>query len=221
MKDYSDFFIAIYTCDIKTYCDAEFFNAVIPSVGNAELQIVDNSADYNYAIRLKSLSQGKLVHHLDVSRENKETLMLRNITESVNLLRYFFLQSKCKYFVILESDVIPPAEWLDYFLEVIDRADIIGGIYYHGFHRQELFDNPDIFEYVPHALSGCTVYKRELVEKVPFRCDFEQSHAFPDAWICYDAVRHENNFEIANYSKIKCRHLTKQGSDSRGLEDLK
>lgn len=221
MKDYSDFFIAVYTNECKSYCDIEFFNNLIPSIENANLQIIDNSIDFSYAIKLKEKIIHKQIpiHHIDIPRNDLSTLFLRNVTESVNVLRYFFLQTKCKYFITIESDVVPPQEWLLFFKEVIGKADIIGGIYYEGFHRKELFENPNIFENVPHALSGCTLYKRKVIEKIPFRYSLTNIGAFPDAWMCYDAKR--QGFQIANYSKIKCIHLTKENSMSRGLEDLK
>jgi hypothetical protein len=225
MINYSDFFIAIYTNQCKNYCDQQFFKNLFQSdIGDAGVHIVDNSIDEEYVKSLQNLisplSQNCSIDHIIVSREDKQTLFLRNVTESVNFLRDMFLKTSCKYFVILESDVLPPQNWLHSFNEVIEKADIIGGIYYKGFHSTEMFSLPDEFQFTHHVLSGCALYKREVIERIPFRWSLENRGAFPDAWICYDSSRNGNNFKLANYSKIKCKHLDKPGSMVRGQEDL-
>jgi hypothetical protein len=224
----SDFFIAIYTNECKSYCDEIFFNHLLcnTDVSGAMIRMVDNSIGRDYfeklrEIRSRNINSGNnfniLIHHIDVSRDNPETLFLRNVTESVNLLRKMFLESDCKYFVILESDVLPTTNWLNLLEKHTDKYDIIGGIYYHGFHSAELFDHPDLIQPSSHILSGCTLYKREVIEEFPFRWNSKNRNAFPDAWICHDAG---HKYKFANYSAVKCLHLTKLNG-SRGLEDLK
>ena len=215
----SDCFIAIYTHSCKKYCDDEFFNNLKnSSIGDASIMIVDNSLDINYLDRLKSITDFPVVH-IDIERTDPNMVFHKNVIESVDFLRSKFLATDCKYFIILEADVCPPDRWIQDFKAVINKADIIGGIYYYGFHRPELWEN-EIFEYVNHALSGCTLYKRHIIEEFPFRWDPSNLAAFPDAFICYDVRHSGKNYKIANYSKIKCRHLTKKESDSRGVEDI-
>ncbi len=214
---FEDCFIAVYTNECKSYCDELFFNTLLNSnIEQAKVSVIDNSIT-GYVNRLKILCNNKAeVNHIDVSRGNQRTLFLRNVTESLLKLREQFLKTNCKYFIILESDVCPiDKEWLNYFMEVIDKADIIGGLYYHGFHGDDLFFSNDIV-YVNHVLSGCTLYKREIIEKYSFRWDENNLGAFPDAWICQDA----KNYRIANYCKIKCNHIHKKNGN-RGLELLK
>lgn len=206
-----DFFIAIYTHECKSYCDEQFFNNLFQSnLDKAIIRIIDNSNNLNYTEKLKSICNkfsniDYNIEHIDVSRNDLTTLFLRNVADSVNYLRDKFLKTDCKYFVILESDLLPPTEWLSYFLEVIDKADLIGGVYYFGVHREELFRDPTILEFVHHVLSGCTLYKREVIEKLPFRWSTENLNAFPDAWMSADSTK--EGFKLANYSKIKCDHL--------------
>ena len=197
--------------------DLFFDNLLSCDIEGADIQIVDNSVTEDFSIEL-SEKIGRNVHHINVSRYDPSTQFLRNVTESVSYLREMFLKTDKKYFVIVESDVLPPKNFLDLFMEVIDDADIIGGVYYAGIHRQELFEN-DIFEETPHVLSGCTLYKREVIEKIPFRWGTDNLGAFPDAWICYDTGRKGNNFRLANYSKIKCGHYHKIDG-SRGHENI-
>lgn len=219
--NYKDYFIAIYSHECKAYCDEKFYGALFDSkIGDATIEIVDNSIDADYSEKLKELTKLD-VKHIKVSRDEPSTQFLRNVAESLSYLRKLFLDTECKYFVTLETDVIVPEDWLHSFDEVKDKADIIGGIYYAGFHSEELFTNRNLFVETDHVLSGCTMYKREVIEKIPFRWSIENLGAFPDAWICYDAVRNGNKFRLANCSKVICDHLTKENSNSRGHEDIK
>jgi hypothetical protein len=212
---FEDVFIAVYTNECKSYCDELFFNNLLNSnIGNASVNVVDNSVSSDYYNKLKQYNIN--LYHIDVDREDKRTLFLRNVTESVLFLRDIFLKGKWKYFVILESDVIPEKDWLSYFIEVKDEANIIGGIYYAGFHQPELWWGKKLIP-THHVLSGCAFYHREIIEKFPFRWSVDDLNAFPDAWICYD---YGDKARISNYTKIKCSHLSKENG-SRGHEDLK
>jgi hypothetical protein len=221
--NYSDFFIAIYTNECKNYCDQQFFQNLFRSdIGDASVHIVDNSIDGVYADNLKKiispLSNNYNIYHIVVSRADRNMLFLRNVTDSVNYLRDIFLKTQCKYFVILESDVIPPANWLQSFLEVIDKASIIGGIYYAGMHPQEMFDSNDKFVYTDFVLSGCTLYKREVIERFSFYWSNNVPGAFPDGFMSAEA--RNAGYKLADYSKIKCQHIH-MPSGSRGLENLR
>jgi hypothetical protein len=223
MINYSDFFIAIYTNQCKSYCDQQFFRNLFQSdIGDAQVHIVDNSIDGEYAENLKNLiyplSNNCSITHIAVSRDDVNTLFLRNVTESVSFLRNVFLGTLCKYFITLESDVIPPQNWLQSFNDVIDCADIIGGIYYTGMHPPDMFIAPDKFVYTDLVLSGCTLYKRHIIEKFPFRWDANLIACFPDGWMSADA--RNAGYKLADYSAIKCQHLhTAEGS--RGLDKLR
>jgi hypothetical protein len=142
---------------------------------------------------------------------------LNNVTVSVNFLRDIFLKKNYDNFITLESDVIPPKGWLDMFEEVYDKADIIGGVYYLGFHPEKDFTEDRLY-YTGHVLSGCTLYRKRVIEQIPFRWDERDLNAFPDAWMSHDAYR--KGFRLANYTKIKCNHLSKTDG-SRGLENIK
>jgi len=223
--NYSDFFIAIYTHECKSYCDKQFFEHLFNTdLREATVNIVDNSIGMNYFNNLNLLIDGikpkghTFINHIDVDRNNPHTQFLRNVCESVNYLRDIFLKTKCLYFVILESDVLPPERWLHFFIETLSFADIIGGIYYAGWHGQDMFDAPGIIRMVTHALSGCTLYKREVIEKIPFRCDLSNPAAFPDAFMSMDALN--AGYKLVDYSSINCQHIFKGGMD-RGHADIR
>lgn len=198
------YFIAIYTNLCKDYCDKEFFTRINELKKDNHVNIVDNSSGNNYLKRLFGLTKAN-VYKVNVPVEPKQTQFLRNVTESVSALRQDFLQKGDEdYFLIIESDVIPPVDLLDRFDKTIETLPkdwgILGGLYYQGFHD---YTKTGVHK-THHALSGCTVYRRSLVEKYPFRWSVDNLGAFSDAWICYDAGQ---EFGIYNDHDIRCEHL--------------
>lgn len=221
----SEFFVAIYTNECKKYCDEKFFRRLKEMVSgyDCKITIVDNSATDDYFKRLCNMisaigfEQKIDIEHIEVSREDRSTLFQRNVTESLELLQDEFLAGDWLYFVTLETDIFPKCDIFEAFLEVVNKADIIGGIYYSGFHTLADFMH-DSAELVPvhHVLSGCTLYKRSVLKKHRFRWSMENIGAFPDAWMSFDAGK---SFKLANYQKIKCDHMhTNRGT--RGQELL-
>lgn len=211
------YFLAVYTNEVKQYADEIFFkylgNLTYPG---QSLHVIDNSLETEYYDRLCRIipeyyKKEHTVEHLDIPRDDLTTLFHRNVAKSVRKLQKDFLKSDADYFVTIESDVLVPHNLLELFEEVHDQADIIGGLYYQGFHPPEQFSphHQQLME-THHALSGCTLYSRKIMEAIPFRWSTENMAAFPDAWICFDANQDGNSFKIANYTKIKCKHLFDQ-----------
>lgn len=201
-------FIAIYTNKVKQYCDVEFFEHIDNlTYHNKEVHIIDNTIDIDYFDRLSSIvSNNYDIYHTYIPREPVATQFHRNVCESVNFLRDKFLQSDCSHFLIIESDVMVPPNTIELLIEVIDMAEIIGGIYYHGYHPSECFDDNfnDLVYPSCTILSGCTLYSRKLIEQVKFRFDENYLAPFPDAFMSLDASN--LGFKVANYCKIKCTH---------------
>jgi hypothetical protein len=152
------------------------------------------------------------LHRVQVPEHPLESQFQRNVCDSVNYLRDLFLsQTNLPYFLILESDVLPPADLLRRLESAMGRLDrldpswgIVGGLYYDGFHNYDFDTSQTSLERTHHCLSGCTVYKRELIEKYPFRYDPDDLGPFPDAFICYDAGQ---EYSLWNEHGIHCRHL--------------
>ena len=212
------FFIAVYTNEVKSYCDKEFFmNLHHISNGNT-VHVVDNSEDRHYIEKLKEICQGFTnftFYYIDVERSPKNSLFHRRVTNSVMLLREIYLLTNLPYFFIIESDVIPPyslfSEW-DKRIEYLDQTDpdwgILGALYHDKFHLYFL----DGLQQSYHALSGCTVYKRSLVLDYPFRWSEDDMNSFPDAWICWDA---KNDYNIYNDHDVRCLHLENPKTGTR------
>lgn len=214
------FFVVSYTNKVKDYCDKEFFERFNEiATGHLSL-VVDNTPGREYFEKLIHLTP--YVAHIDIDASNKEGLFQRNVAESVALCREKFLASDADVMVIIESDVIPPADLLERFdkriqeyLKWIKPGTIglgdgtlvrwciwgaLGGLYYPGFHDFSL----EGIAKTGHVLSGCTAYRRELLEKYPFRYDPANLAAFPDALICHDA---NQEYSFWNDHDIICKHL--------------
>ena len=199
----TDIFAAVYTNKVKSYCDVEFFNALQNNISKEHIYIVDNTNDNgNYANELRNIIDCNIVN-LQIPEEPNTTKFHRKVTESVLFLRDIFLKSDYKYFLIAESDVIIPPNTIDTLLENIETlpsdTGAVGALYYDGYHNYGLTG----IQYTDHVLSGCTIYKRSMIEKYPFRWQEDYLQAFPDAFICIDAI---NEFKYYNNHELKCKH---------------
>lgn len=200
-----DYFIAIYTNKVKEYCDKIFIDRVHDLSKGNQVHIVDNTIGTVYFNKLNELCKSYKnfsVYHIDVPKEPKRTQFLRNVEQSVNYLRNIFLQTDSNNFLVVESDVLPPVDLLDKFSNNSPPGEfgILGALYYKGFHDYKKTG----LNKSQHILSGCTVYKRNLIEKYPFRWDSKNMNAFPDAWICMDSGK---EFSFYNNHDIHCEHL--------------
>jgi hypothetical protein len=196
-------FIAVYTNKVKRYCDVQFFNALQNNVSTEHIYVVDNTTDNgSYANELKNIINCNIVN-LDIPEYPENTKFHRKVAESVLYLRDVFLNSNYEYFGIVESDVIIPPNTIDTLLANIkampDDTGAVGALYYEGFHDYNLTG----IQYTNHVLSGCTIYKRSMIEKYPFRWQETYMQAFPDALICLDAI---NEFKYYNNHDLKCTH---------------
>lgn len=226
----NDYFIAIYTNAVKDYCDKEFFERIRDLSNGNQIHVIDNTSNiiisgrrnrikttildsHVYFEKLKQLCNSEKfnVYHIDVPIEPKISQMHRNIAQSANFIRDIFLKTNLKKFLIIESDVIPPVDLLNRFDKDIETLPsdwgMLGALYYDpaicnlGFHRRDIKG----LQRKQHVLSGCTVYKRELIEKYPFRYDEKQLNAFPDAFIAMDSNK---EYSLWDDHDIICGHLS-------------
>ena len=210
MASKNDYFIAVYTNEVKDYCDELFFSNLLALKGKNYLGIVDNTIKAGYDKKLRKLAPTAAIKKLMVPKEPKISQFQRNVCESVNALRDDFLALDKPYFLTIESDVIPPVTLLESFDKSIEQLNLtdtvavkkwgaLGALYYGGLHDPEL----EGLHRTHHVLSGCTVYRRELIEKYPFRYDPDLLGAFPDALICHDAGK---EYTFWNNHDIVCSH---------------
>jgi hypothetical protein len=216
----NDFFICTYTNRVKQYCDKQFFSHLQRITINNQLLIVDNTADNGeYADKLRCLIKKDIIH---IVPERRDRQFLYNVIESVNLCRAAFLESCSSYMVIVESDVIPPVNVLTLFKQDIKTLEesnynwgIIGAVYYTGYHDFNLKGLVQVHEAA--VLSGCTVYKRSLIEQCSFT-GHPVGHlsCFPDACMTFES--RQRGLSTWNDHNILCAHLHK-GNGDRGHND--
>jgi hypothetical protein len=222
MQAMHKFYVCSYTCEAKSYCDALFFEGLSNlTYQNKIIKIIDNSQELNYLTRLNAIRdyfenlKTLEIEHIDISPEPKNSLFNRAVAESLLFLQKDFLKSDCDYFATIESDVIVPPNLLELFCEVLNKADLIGGLYYNlSFHTKEDWEGDD-FVFSNGELTGCTCFSRKILKKIMFR-QGEDLAAFPDAYFSKDAVA--NGFKIGRQRKIKCKHLD-DGTGFRGHKE--
>ena len=215
------FFIAVYTNEVKDYCDIVFFENLFLLSRGEPVFVADNTIEARYSEKLQAhFSERQYVNftieHLAIPEQPKESQFQRNVCDSANFLRDIYLNHfSAPYFLVIESDVLPPHGLLEMFDNAIMELDttvtdwgIIGGIYYPGFHNYDFNSDAGFLERTNHCLSGCTVYKRELIEKYSFRYDPENLGPFPDALISIDAGQ---EYSLWNDHRIRCEHLHVNG----------
>lgn len=224
------YFIATYTNWCKEYCDEQFFKRLGEIAGDHPVMIADNTDPdiFDYQVRLSSLS----IEYIRRSIINftfpgkLERQFHHNVNESLRVIRERFLKSDAKYLLLIESDVIPPVDLLERFDDSIDFIEwfgddtkemnwgAIGALYYNGFHD---FKKGGMWS-THHVLSGCTVYKREVIERYPFRISADNWAAFPDAWIC-DDINKDGIYSLWNDHDIRCEHIehTSPGRKSKPI----
>jgi hypothetical protein len=201
----SEVFVAVYTNKVKRYCDQLFFDALNKNISSDHIHVIDNSNDNGeYMNDLKARIQCNYIAHLDISEQPEITKFHRKVAESVTHLRTMFLLSQYKYFLIAESDVILNNDktieiLLQNIKELPEDTGAVGALYYDGFHNYSLTG----IQQTNHVLSGCTIYKRAMIERFPFRYDPNYLPSFPDAIICVDAI---NDFKYYNNHELKCSH---------------
>ncbi|TWI86309.1 hypothetical protein [Chitinophaga japonensis] len=212
----SKYFIGTYTNWCKEYCDHQFFERLGQLRDDSPVVVVDNTdpSKHNYASYLSELMfklcPNQVVHRVHWYQAKEDHQFHYNVEASASLIRERFLSSDLPYLLLVESDVIPPVDLLTQLDTTIAKLPsdwgILGCLYYDGFHD---YSKTGIHE-TNHALSGCTVYRREVIERYPFRVSAENWAAFPDAWICHD-VNSDAIYRIFNDHDIRCEHLHYQG----------
>lgn len=210
--------IITYTNEVKEYCDVDFFSNLhkisVDGGASYDVAVIDNTPGTRYTKRLNGLCgayDNFTIHHLHIPREPRKSLFQRNVAESVERARRYFLTvPDYTHMLVIESDVIPPTDIVRRFSERLIElpADwgALGALYYKNFHDYEKTG----LHPTNHVLSGCTLYNRPLLKAYPFRYDPESLAQFPDFWICYDSGK---EFSLWNDHDIHCAHLhTKNGS---------
>ncbi len=213
----SQTFIATPTCSIKRYCAPEFSDCVVRWGAECMRYLACNSRGsslpYYRADAFTSMRHLKL----DDSYYNQKDSIHKRITRTANWLRDRFLETDCNYYLSLESDVMLQAETLD-MLEAFVESHPEFGMYhtncYTGFHP-EYKQNP--IE-VNRATVGCTLIKREVLEKISFRYEPTLLAAHYDAILVGDVMK--QGYKIGYDASIVLPHRENATSGGRGWDQL-
>lgn len=160
--------------------------------------IVDNSVGSSYTSKLRRSGYTN-VHHIKRGKNTRETL-----SNSQNYIRRYFLNGDYDFLLLLESDLVPEKHILRKL--VANDLFVCGVPYYIGFGNNKTLcvffnkkkDNVDVWgtrlitpveisEFVKdgklqkvHGVGfGCTLIRRDIVERFPFWNDerFEDKHS--------------------------------------------
>lgn len=200
-------FLAIYTNEAKRYCDVDFYENVSTLLyDKVTTCIVDNSKTTDYLERVKGICEGVGINarYKFIEVEDGMHRFQRSVLKSVEYLRKVFLTTDCDYFLIIETDVIPPDGTIRKMVKTMnDNPDYgaIGCVYYKGIHSftdEYLVEEGCVF-------SGCTMYRREMLEDIPFTWNVDNEGCFPDSCMKYDAMN--AGWRVGNIRNIHCKHL--------------
>lgn len=178
------------TSNQKDYCFDDWYdNVKMFTYPEVDLLMVDNSIGEAYHKHLKS----KGVNCVHVNPAGRHTQQY--ITESQNVIRNYFLDHpEYTHLFMLESDVFPPCYVIEqllhhdlecvgapYFIQSGMDSHLLLGIYVPGFSPETevtgMVMRPTLsFIFMDGTLKltsmqgvGCTMIKREVIEKIPFR----------------------------------------------------
>jgi len=187
--------LAAPTSKHKDYCFDNWARHIKKLTYSVDILIVDNTDDRGIYAKSKIAKHFPVMHINPKPEEDNFNLVCR----SQNIIRNFFLAKEYDYLFMLESDHFPPYNVIEYML--VKRKRIVSLPYFigtafkskilqfdmedFGDHRQSKVMNPDkTFVQWDGKLKpkhqtglGCTLIRREIMEKIKFRIPEDNSIA--------------------------------------------
>ncbi len=208
------------TCDLYQYCIEEYLSAITSlTYKEYDILLVDNSKGNDYMSML--VKKG-----INVIKDGYKERAIDRIVSSRNLLRRYAIDNKYDYLLMIEQDVIPPADIIEMLLN--HKHKIVSGIYFtqaiiegkkeivpllykehdeSGGKMRYFTDdeiNSDKLEEARSSGLGCILIHIDILKKIEFRFE-EGKPAFDDVWFAND-VR-ELGYKIYADTGVKCKHL--------------
>lgn len=173
-------FIATPTHICKRYCSAEFCkaaieNAVDPFGSKFHVYCNSRASAALYYGDMKIMYRD--IEPIEGFYEQPDSVHKRLVT-TVRKLREDFLLTDCDWYLSLEADVILGPGMLMAMLH--HNVDVLHTNCYPGFHTEPEFCETD------RITMGCTLVKRHVIEKIPFRYDKGLLAAHYDAFFVND-----------------------------------
>lgn len=222
MADVQRVLVGCPTNALKEYCLQEYVE-VLKKLSHRPLDalLVDNSPDMRYMQKLLDLG-------IPTIKGPSEGSAMERIVASRNLLREKAIEMKYDWLLMLEQDVIPPADVIEKLLE--HKKSVVTAVYFSrhpkvgkdlipmvfkpvptdrdGFPDMRVLNHDEIFmgprlQQVISAGLGCVLIHRSVFEKIPFRTESDDS--FDDYWFFSDLYK----LGIPAFvdSKLRCKHL--------------
>lgn len=190
------YFIAICATGASSYCDMEFFESILAIAKGNQVYIAYGAGDEAHYGNFENIfKKSRNLHFIYVRAGKGESSIEKNATASMLVLREKFLQTKMPYFLFINNNAFVPRALLNKFeraISYLENTDpnwgVLGGLYHRGWVSSGISD----LQRVQHVLSGCTVFKRQLIEKYPFTYSVENRDIFPYTSIA--AANDEFNF---------------------------
>lgn len=222
----SKILVACPTYDGQKYCAEQFLES-IKSI-NHEVVFFDNSEDNDYFEFLKN--KGCIVIRVDCGRKRGD----ERIAECMNFIRAYFLERNFDFLFSLETDVIAPEKIIDaltsknkdiiagiYLTEYNVTHIKNNGTKYSEWEIHPVADvySPKMNYLRPLPMEvakknlvvrvasiglGCTLIKKEVLEKTRFRYEKDFTH---DVLFCIDAQM--QGFQVFADTSQKCIHIKK------------
>lgn len=218
MIQYPNLFIGTPTHVCKRYCAHEFMEATITNAPGTEFHVLCNSRD---GLPIYSTFPGAVYHHfgsfLDASHFHCVDSVHKRIAATCNELRSRFLDSKCDLYLSLESDVMLAPDALPRMVAAIsDEFPVVYANCYrwpNGLPFLE-YETP---QRTGQITMGCTLIRRDVLEKIEFRYDPNLLAAFHDAHFAFDC----NKLGIGMWydPTIHLRHV-EGGTGRRGWGEI-
>jgi hypothetical protein len=201
---------------------------------NYDILICDNSLDTSYYQKLKAMDM-PVIHCSPIGKTPREY-----IADSLNQLRNHFLKGDYEVMVIVEVDVFPPRNFTEkllcenkdmisapFFYDFGPKSNIL--LWY--FAQTGILNEHDKPIFTTHKADfmqglnfmdgevnqiyqsgiGCTMLKRKVVEKIPFRWEHGKPE-FPDSFLYADALK----APFFNYmdTSFLCKHYNSDWSQN-------
>jgi hypothetical protein len=220
--------IATPTSIYKDYVLLEWYTWISNlTYDNYEIMMVDNSLDVHYFQKLKSLGI-PCMHVSPVGKVPREFMC-----QSLNKLRDYFLKNNFDIFISLESDILPPRNFIEKLISC--HKPVISAPYFYDFGEKSnillwVFNQTSEKKFETHKATmkegfifmdgkvkqlyqsgiGCTMIAREIIKKIPFRWNPSKPE-FADSWFYYDLMK----LKIENYidTSFLCKHYSSNWSE--------
>jgi hypothetical protein len=220
--------IATPTSIYKDYVFLDWYTWVSNlTYNNYEILICDNSRDISYYNKLKSLGV-PCIHVSPIGKTPRQFMC-----QSLMKLRDYFLKNNFDIFVSLESDVIPPRNFIEKLIS--DHKQVVSAPFFYDFGEKSnillwYFKQTDDKKFETHKANllegimfmdgkvkqifqsgiGCTMISKEIIKKIPFRWDLSKPE-FADSWFFMDMMKQKIN----NYldTSFICKHYSSNWSE--------